>query len=125
MTLLLGMGLTPVLAQDGLPDDLGSAVRQAVEEEGDAQVVVALEEPSAVGEQEGKRTKLRRKTQRMQTDVLSVVSASEFRTTHRYDAVPALAGTIRSTEALDRLARHPSVRRIDLMQVGRGASTPA
>lgn len=116
MGLLFGMGLNPVFAQDGSSEALGPAVRTVVEDKGEAQVVVALAEPSPTGEKGVQRKEI----QRTQTDVLSAVSASEFQTTHRYAAVPALAGTITSAAALDRLAQHPSVRRIDLDAGGTG-----
>lgn len=119
--LLLCAPLGPLLAQDEPPAKIGSAVRSSVEQRGDARVVVALKDSLPPRQKTVGGAARNRTIERRQEEVLSTVSPSEFRTTHRYESVPALAGTVTSAAALDRLAQHPSVRRIDLDVGGHGS----
>jgi hypothetical protein len=53
--------------------------------------------------------------------VLASVGAGDFHVKHRYQAVPALAGVLRSEGAARALTAHPGVVRIDLDAGGSGA----
>lgn len=104
----------PASAQDEGADEIGSEVRSAVDQGNGVRVVVALDRPAML-QKGGEVTVpgLNRKVQRVQREVLSTVSTAGFRVTHRFDSVPALIGRLRSEAALEQLARHPNVRRID------------
>jgi subtilisin family serine protease len=94
---------------------VGPGVREALRAEGGARIVVALEVPR--GHELGE---LRRNVAAAQDEVLRGHSDRELKIKHRYQHVPALAGTARSEAALARLASHPRVKRIDLDVDGTG-----
>jgi subtilisin family serine protease len=94
---------------------IGEGVLEAIQKNGSAAVVVALEVPGHNGLGE-----LRRNVAAAQDDVLRGNSDHELHVRRRYQAVPAFAGTARSEMALKRLASHPRVKRIDLDVDGTG-----
>lgn len=103
-----------VLAQGDVRGSVSTDVRAAVRSGQGARVVVALEEPAVLKSgEEVDPDAMRRAVGRVQSDVLSAVSGGGFETTLRYEAVPALVGRVTSTAALEQLAGHPRVRRID------------
>lgn len=118
--LFLLSSLGSVYAQEGVHDKIGVDVRTSIATTNEAQVVIALEEPPLPKGEGTNRSVVNRKVQQVQTEVLSKVSATEFQAIQTYESVPALAGRITSEAALDRLAGHPKVRRIDLDVGGQG-----
>jgi subtilisin family serine protease len=100
---------SPVAAQE----HVGTGVRAAVTNGASVRVVVALQPPSALQKSAEPRAAVRRQVQAMQADVRAAVPGDAFTVTRAYTWVPALAGVLTSTRALDRLAQHPAVRRID------------
>jgi len=113
-------------AQNGPHQGEASSVSNALSETGTASVVVALKAPRTLQKQlrRGKRLNravTNRRIQHLQEEVLAAVGAPGFQVTHQYESVPALAGTLTSRAAMERLATHPNVRRVDLDASGGAA----
>ena len=117
---LWGSGAPAAGAQTPGTSKVGSGVMAAVETAGAARVVVALREPEALRKSAQDLAAVQRGVRAVQQRVLAAVPAAQFEPVHVYRAVPALSGIVRSQAALDRLARHPDVRRIDLDAGGSG-----
>ena len=100
---------------------LGPGVQDALARDGSADVMVALTTDSAAEQDPAAG---RASIARAQDAVLSALDTADFRLRQRYAAVPALAGTLRSARALDRLLAHPLVRRVDLDTGGGGTTVP-
>jgi hypothetical protein len=99
---------------------LGPGVRDLLERRGTADVMVALA-PAADGVADARR---RAEIARLQDAVLSALGNDDFRLRQRYEAVPALAGTVLSPRGLARLLAHAAVRRVDLDAGGGGSAVP-
>ena len=122
------------------PDDrgptvkVGSDVAGAIRAQGAARVVIALDPSAMAGadvavdpagrlraatDTRAGRERLRERVQDLVDGFVARVDPSDVDAIRRYELVPALAGTVRSAAALERLASDPAVRRIDL-DVGGG-----
>ncbi len=109
----------PAQGQEGVSEKIGPGVAEAVRARGAARVVVALVEPPALQKQATNLPALRAETARLQDAVLATLRAEDFEAALRFEAVPALAGTVRSAAGLAVLEAHPGVLRVDL-DVGGG-----
>jgi subtilisin family serine protease len=110
---------------------IGPGVRDQLAATGGANVMIALAEPAsaraaglnaaaATGTVRLDITAMKNEIALMQSDVLSQIERYGYQARQTYSAVPALAGKVTSAEALDMLAGHPSVVRIDLDVGGTG-----
>ena len=103
------------------PDKVGSEVLAALEAHGKARVMVALEAPPAFQSPNAAQPTIRSQVAALQADVLAGVDSQGYANQIRYQAVPALAGTILNPEGLAQLAAHPAVVKVDLDVGGRGS----
>lgn len=104
-----------------LPQDkVGAAVRDRLQREGQAAVVIALA-PPRIGQATANLPALRAEIAQVQARVLAAVSSADFTVRQPFQAVPALSGMIRSSTGLNQLAAHPEVLRIDLDVGGQGS----
>ena len=94
---------------------IGPGVLPTLQARGAAQVVVALNEPTASPMSDRRAT-----IARLQQELLADVEPHGFRQRQLFVAVPAIAGTVLSEKALRALAAHHLVRRIDLDMGGGG-----
>jgi hypothetical protein len=113
----LGGTAEPTLAPE---EKIGPGVVAALTAEKQATIVVALNTPDAALEQPVDMARLTAEIRAMQTRVLAGVKTADFEVNHAFTAVPALSGRLRSEVALNALANHPDVRRIDLDVGGSG-----
>jgi subtilisin family serine protease len=102
-------------------DKIGPGVLDALHTSGQARVVVALAEPRSIKMSPFDLAAARQDIAALQSSVLALVGATDFHVKHRYQAVPALAGVLRSEGAARALTAHPGVVRIDLDAGGSGA----
>jgi hypothetical protein len=94
---------------------IGPGVLATLQAQGAAQVVVALTEPAA-----DPMVDRRAAIARLQRDLLADIESEGFRRRQLFAAAPAIAGTVLSETALQALAAHHLVRRIDLDASGGG-----
>ena len=126
MAVLLGLAahysLRPVKAQSPLSgnEKIGPDVITTLQTTGEARVVIALVEPSALQAQKIDLAQARGEIAVQQAEVLASLSPLDFRLKYQYQAVPALAGAVLTEAGLQQLAAHPQVRKIDLDVGGRG-----
>lgn len=92
------------------------AVADALRARGEARVVVMLDAREAAKAPLGE---LRREVAALRGPVVAALGDG-FEEAHRFEAVPALVGTLRSAEALGALRDHPLVVRVDLDVPARG-----
>lgn len=88
-------------------------VLEALNQQADAPVIVSLREPVALKATPLEITAVRRQVAALQDHVLSSLAPGEFRLTYRYEATPALAGSV-SPSGLIKLASHPDVVAVSL-----------
>ncbi len=93
---------------------IGPGVVEALRAQGAARVVIALAPPLSMQARQIDLARLKQDVSALQNGALSALGAGEFRISHKYAAVPGLAGTLTSEAGLIRLAAHPSVAKIDL-----------
>lgn len=98
---------------------VGPGVLEAVRA-GGAQVVIALAEPAVFSAAPTALPQVRAAVAAVQDSVLGAMKAADYQPRLRYQAVPALAGTVLTEAGLNQLAAHPSVIRIDLDAGGTG-----
>jgi len=110
-----------VFGQERPQKKLGPGVEESIASGENPRIVVALEEPFPSKKKDANTKTLNQKVQNLQAQVLSKVSSSEFQVIHRYKSVPAFVGIAASETALNRLAEHSKVRRIDLEAGGGGS----
>ncbi len=110
-----------VFGQERPQKKLGPGVEESIASGENPRIVVALEEPSPSKKKDVNTKTLNQNVQNLQAQVLSKVSSSEFQVIHRYKSVPAFVGIAASETALNRLAEHSKVRRIDLEAGGGGS----
>lgn len=114
----------PTVAQAGPPSPengkVGEGVIEALQREGEANVVVALVEPPSAGAPQIVLPTLRSEIGSLQRGVLSQLAPSDFGTKQAYRAIPALAGTV-TNAGLAKLLANPNVVRIDLDVGGTGS----
>lgn len=106
----------------GQQERIGPGVREAILG-GGARVVISLGQDARVFAVRAPADVpgLTRAVAAVQLQALSVLLPGELEIAHQYEAVPAIAGTIRREAALTRLAMNPAVRRIDLDIGGTGS----
>ncbi len=113
LSLGLSIGYTPLAlarpAYDSEDPPVEPQVMQALNEDGEVRVVVALNLPAAAQSLQARSQAL----SRAQVQVLSNVTAWEFQLVHRYSAVPGLVGVV-TPRGLEQLRRSPDVRAIAL-----------
>jgi hypothetical protein len=102
-------------------DKAGPDVFEALNTTGEALVVIALDQPASLETVPLELDTLRRDVAQLQNLVLASLSEEEFRLTHRYQAVPALAGALLSESGLAKLAANPAVTKVDLDVGGSGS----
>jgi hypothetical protein len=119
---LLGPVVGAILACGGCrsmpPSDttkVGPGVLSTLQAQGAAFVMVALTEPTPDPASDRRAT-----IARLQQELLADVEPYGFRQRLRFEAVPAIAGTLLNEQALQALAAHHLVRRIDLDPGGGG-----
>lgn len=95
---------------------IAEEVASAVQRDGVARVLVGLRDPSRPGDSLARR---RGRTGAVQERVLNRLTSARFRVAHRFQAVPALAGTVDAT-GLAALAADPDVERVVLDVGGSG-----
>lgn len=100
---------------------LGAGVREALVPNGEVAVMVALQTEAGASGTPDAATR-NAAIARAQDAVLSTLDSADFRLRHRYAAVPAFSGAVRSVRGLDRLLAHRLVRRVDLDPGGTGSS---
>jgi subtilisin family serine protease len=106
------------LALGGQPAlKIGTDVLQALQRGETPAVMVALDARAPGND----LAQLRSAVASAQNGALQGVRDDEFRVKRRFVAVPAVAGVARSAAALQRIAAHPQVRRIDLDGGGTGS----
>jgi hypothetical protein len=105
---------------DPAPPRVDAAVREALRSDGEVRVIVALRPPHASDPSEGGAARHRAEIARIQDEVLSTLDPADFTLGHRFESVPALAGTVRSARGLRTLGEHPLVLRVDLDPEGGG-----
>lgn len=93
---------------------IGPGVALAIEEDGGANVVIALASPATQGTATPTLASLKTSVANVQTSVLAQLAPSEFELRREFEAVPVLSGRIKSQDALERIAADPSVLAIDL-----------
>ncbi len=114
--------LEPMEAQSPPFDKkVGPGVIEALHTAGEARIVIALVDYQATTLQRNDLANLRREVSSTQDDVLSALDVTDFRTEHRYQAVPALSGTLLTETGLTKLVQNPDVVRIDLDVGGTGS----
>ena len=87
---------------------IGEGVKEALQIQGEAHVVVALVDPTAT-----------QTIASLQDDVLGSLNSAEFSVRVRFSTIPGFSGTVLLETALDKLASHPYVTKVDL-DVGGG-----
>lgn len=105
---------------DGHREKIGPGVLDTLRSDGSANVVIALVPPEAAKASHPDLSLLRAEIARSQQEVLSVLDAKDYAGRYAFRSVPALAGKVKSEAALQRLAAHPHVAKIDLDVGGRG-----
>lgn len=102
---------------------IGPGVREAIRRDGGARVIISLgQSPAAFAVRAPSDVPgLTRAVAGVQLQALSSLLAGDMDIAHQFEAVPALAGTLRRESALLRLAMNPAVRRIDLDIGGTGS----
>lgn len=86
-------------------------------------VIISLTPPDGYGEEGADLAAVQAAIARVQEEVLAELDSSVYENRIRFDAVPALAGTILSPRALVVLERHPQVVAVSLDLGGVGQST--
>ena len=98
-------------------------VVDAVRVSDSAQVLISLEPPPGYGEEGTDLEAVRVRIARDQDEVLAALAPEDYRNRLRFDAVPALAGTVLSERALRVLDGHPNVVQVALDPAGGGGGT--
>jgi subtilisin family serine protease len=88
-------------------------VLEALTQQLDARVIVSLREPTGLRATPLEIASVKRQVAGLQNQVLTSLAPGEFRLTYRYEATPALAGSV-SPGGLDKLAAHPDVVAVSL-----------
>lgn len=99
---------------------ISQGVIEAIQKNGEANIVIMLVPPSSLQTSPVDLPTVRNEIARLQDDVLSVLDDSDYRQKHKYETIPALAGTLLTEAGLAKLATHPKVVRVDLDVGGSG-----
>jgi hypothetical protein len=105
----------------GASDPDTRAVLEALREQGQARVIIALVSPGAEPGAAGAEA-TRAAIARMQDDVIASLDPADFRPGARYTSVAALAGVLLSERGFRRLRAHPFVSGVSLDTGGSGHS---
>jgi hypothetical protein len=97
----------PSSKPDGHEQKVGKGIVETLLSKGEANVVVALVNPTSSDRPQEEISKL-------QDQVLSELDSSEFLIKVRFDNISGFAGTVLSEPGLVKLASHPHVKKIDL-----------
>lgn len=100
---------------------IGPGVLEQLRDSGAANVMIALAPPPSAQAVGLDMAAMKSQIAQMQTDVLAQLGGLDYQARHTYSAVPALAGRVTSEAGLAALARHPSVRKVDLDVGGTGS----
>ena len=102
---------------------IGPGVREAILRDGGARVIISLgPDPAAFAVRTARDVPgLTRAVASAQLQAMSALLPGELEVEHQYEAIPAIAGTLRREAALTRLALNPAVRRVDLDIGGTGS----
>ncbi len=102
---------------------IGPGVREAILRDGGARVVISLGQSPAAFAVRGRADVpgLTRAVAAVQLQAFSALLPGDLDVAHQFEAVPAIAGTLRREGALMRLAMNSAVRRIDLDIGGTGS----
>jgi len=106
-----------------IPSKVGASVLESVSLGEEVRVMVALEQAQPAiqpASPEGVASVIR-SIGEVADELIERIGPEDLEFHHRFRAVPALALTVRSQAALQRLAADPAVRRIDLDEGGSGA----
>jgi hypothetical protein len=87
---------------------------------GETNVIVSLVPPAGYGEPGVDLDALKSEIARSQEEVLSALDPADYRNRIRFDAVPALAGTVLTQKGLVTLERHVNVTSVSLDLGGTG-----
>ena len=120
MVLLAGPPSDIRAQQPPEPDrKVGSEVVAALQAAPNARVVVSLSQPAALRAASVEPAAARAEVGSLRATVLGTLTAADFQETVPFQSVPALAGLV-TTAGLQKLAKHPSVVKIDLDVGGSG-----
>ncbi len=126
ITLVLGIVLNTLESVDAQSprldkEKIGPGVIEALQTENEAKVVIALLDSQAMKLQRNDLTNLRREVAVVQDSVLSSLDVADFHTKHKYQAIPALSGTLLTEAGLTKLMQNRNVVRIDMDVGGTGS----
>jgi hypothetical protein len=99
---------------------VGPEVIEAVQTEGQANVMIMLTEPPSRRAPRIDLSIVKQEIAQLQDQVLSTLDSQDFQGKQRYQAIPALAGKVTKT-GLAKLVAHPNVVKIDLDVGGTGS----
>ena len=108
-------------ARDATVAVVRPAVTQRLAQADEVRVIVSLREPTALRAPRLNVTTLERQVASAQAAVLSAVPGKDFKVVYRYEAIPALAGSV-TAAGVDELARRPEVASVDLDYEGEAAT---
>lgn len=112
-----------VQARNSLKTDekIGNDVIETLRSGANARVVIALVSPDSATRPSPNLNEIIDEISVLQDVVLSSLSLSDFSLSHKYQAIPALAGAINTESGLYKLAANPLVAKIDLDVGGSGS----
>ena len=97
--------------------DVVEALRAGVQPD----VFVSLEPPSGYGEPDADLEAMKREIAESRDRVLADLDPGDYRNRIRFDAIPALAGTVLTQHGLTSLEDHPLVTAVSLDEGGTGS----
>lgn len=115
---LLFLACHPAMDMDRTRTD--SDVLAMLRARGEAPVMIALTEPAGYADATADAAWIRSEIARLQAEVVAALDSADYRERHRFVAIPAMSGVVRSERGLEVLLSHPHVRRVDLDPGGTG-----
>ncbi len=105
-----------------IQERIGPGVLEAIRQGGEVRVMIALSGDLTAASVRSARDlpAAVRTVAALQAQALSTLQPGDLRLAHQFEAIPAMAGTLRSEAALARLAASPAVRRLDVEIGGMG-----
>lgn len=100
---------------------VGAGVIEALRSDGFATIMIALHDPTNTEVEYYDLSRLQLTVAEAQESVLSSLNASDFLTTNRYRAIPAISGKLFTEFGLAKLSANSYVKRIDLDVGGAGS----
>jgi subtilisin family serine protease len=101
-------------------DKIGPGILDTLQTGGEVRIVIALVQPLLLQADAANLSAVRDEIALTQASLLSSVDPGGFALMHKFEAVPALVGTLLSETVLEELAAHPLVVKIDLDEGGSG-----